>query len=572
MEDKHSYIDDLFRKELGGYREEPAPAVWSKLEQRLDGRRKRRVIIWWMTGLALLLAASTLWLSGAIAPCASVPYMAAGKQPVAAPVHSNKAIPATTQTAAIATPKPAPLTPAKAQTQKQQVRRLPVQPVLAQQAPAIETPAKTTQTTQTTTTNNKADDVILTQTNNIPATTAMQMQATDNTPAVAVSQPVSIPTATPPAEDILASMPLPTAGAPKKQIQTDISQYEPLITRSKRQGESMIASANKQMAPVESKPIAYNTAAPSPAKAIAIPVETIPATPAQQVSETTAANEVAAPAAAPAVTDAPRHRVTWDYGVKMGFEASTNKYHAGNGIVGVYAQANITKRIALLMQPTIKYGWMKQTTLDDAKPYYDVKNNNTTALHIITPDGLDGNGNPVYNIIRRYFYAQQYDSVSVSKTIRPKQYFEFELPLLVQYKLTKQFSVSAGISANISRLVQVERDELRFAGKMRYDTLVFAAVNESSPVPPVPGIETRIKYNYAPYADFMANEKLNADGNPIRINYMLGLNYALKNGISFDLLMLSMLNSAAYIPDERVRSIYKRPYIRVGVGYKLNNK
>jgi len=226
----------------------------------------------------------------------------------------------------------------------------------------------------------------------------------------------------------------------------------------------------------------------------------------------------------------------------------------------------------LLMQPTIKYGWMKQTTLDAAKPYYDVKVNNTDALHIITPDGIDGGGNPVYNIIRRYFYKQQYDSVSVSKTIRPKQYFEFELPLLVQYKLTKQLSVSGGISANFSRLVQVERDELRFAGKMRYDTLVFAQVNESSPAPVMPGIETRIKYNYAPYKDFMATEKLNADGNPVRINYMLGLNYALKNGVSFDLLMLSMLNNAAYIPDERVRSIYKRPYIRIGIGYKLNSK
>lgn len=581
MEDKHKYIDDLFREELGGYREQPDPDVWNKLEKRLDeGRGKKRILIWWVTALALLVAVSSLLLTGAFnrgnhattiaeAPVQQAVVSNTTPAPISHTVVNNTATPGNPSAVAV----PAPQRIEHKNRNKQNTPALPVtrQQTLAHAkttTPAIATPDQPLAAITT-----PAD--IATQS----SVSTTYRQTNTDAPSTTVPQAVGsapVPASGTAAGDFFDNLPLPTAGAPKKQptVQIDISKYEPLITRSNRNAANMVAASGKQMPPIAAgKQQAYEAIAPA-AKTTETPIAPQAALQDEKPIETQAAAPATAPAPEEAAADTGRKRnpIKWDYGVKTGYEISTNKYSAGNGILGVYLQANINKRIAVILQPTAKYASLKRTTLDNATPYYDVKNNSTTALHIITPEGADIHGNPIYNIIRRYFYAQQYDSISVTKTIRPKQYFEFELPVLLQYRFTKQLSINAGISANFSKLVQIDRDEQRFAGKMCYDTLVFAQVNESSPAPVIPGIETRINYNYSPYKDFASSEKLNADGNPVRFNYMLGVNYALRNGLSFDVLMISMLNNANYIPDERVRSIYKRPYIRIGVTYKLNKK
>lgn len=547
MEDKHRYLDDLFREELGGYHEQPDAAVWNKLEERLHGRRKKRITVWWwLTGIALLVSAGTWLATGGLHTPAENPATA----------HSNHG--SSTPVATFANHS----TPSAVVTHAAQPQQKPTSTNTS--LPAAHKPAATS-AAKLTNLHPVAGPAPVSATNTDNASiTTITMPVIENKPykplpaaeintTVVAAYPITTPAtaSTTPTEEWL----LPTAGSPKKQPITDISQYEPLITRSKHQRENMLASTNS-MAPVT----LTNTTIPQATPPVVAIHDAAP-------PEKHKTDSIASP------TDNPmpkqRRAIAWSYGAKTGYEISTNKYSAGNGIIGGYIQASISQRISVLVQPTIKYASLRRTALDKATPYYDVKNNSTTALHIITPDGADPYGNPVYNIIRRYFYAQQYDSVAVTKTIRPRSYTEFELPLILQYKITKQLSVTAGISANFSKLVQVERDEMRFAGKMRYDTLVFAQVNENSPAPPIPGIETRIRYNYAPYKDFMAGEKLNADNNPVRFNYMFGLSYALKNGLNFDLLMLSMLNNANYIPDERIRQIYKQPYIRIGVGYQL---
>ena len=591
MEERKQHIDDLFRDELGGYREVPDPRVWSALEQRLDGGRKKRpIIIWWVTGLALLLAIAGGLMMGNVLPGFKTPASVAGTTPAApstgitnAPtakrlparhtVSTPAATPATVA-ATVATPAPATTVLPKGKTQEKQTRTLqnnrtlaaaPQQPVTVAATPATQIAI--------------APQPIAS--NNIPA-----QQTANSTPAqqnIIVPKPTIVdatPAAITPAQrtapvpasanrltrEMVDEMPLPLAGAPKAKPmvpQADISRYEPLITRSKNNGSNMIAAAGKQIA----APVA-NAAQHAETLTASTPQAATP-----NGSEVVSTSATSAPSTTPADTTTeskrPRNPIKWSYGLKTGYDFSMNKYSAGNALLGAYLQAHISKRMSVILQPTLKYTNMKRTTLDGTASYYDVKNSSVTALHIITPEGADAQGNPVYNIIRRYFYAQQYDSVVVSKTIRPKQYAEFELPLLLQYRLTKALSITGGVSANFSRLVQAEREESRFKGIMRYDTAVFAKVNESSPAPAIPAIETRIKYNYSPYADYLSQQQEDPVNN-LRFNYMLGINYALRNGLSFDLLMLSLLGNANYINDNNIKKIYKTPYIRIGVTYKLS--
>ncbi len=591
MEERNEHIDDLFRDELGGYREVPDPRVWSALEQRLDGGRKKRpIIIWWVTGLALLLAIAGSLMMGNVLPGFKTPVTVAGVKPTApsmgitnAPtakrlparhtVSTPAATPATVA-ATVATPAPATTVLPKGKKTDKQTRTLqsnrtlaaaPQQPATVAATPAVAIAQQTIAT------------------NNIPAlqpanSAPAQQNISVPKPTIADATPAAITpaqrTAPVPASanrltrEMVDEMPLPLAGAPKAKPmvpQADISRYEPLITRSKNNGSNMIAAAGKQIAaPVaNAAQHAETLTAPAPQAA----------TPNSNDAVNKPANTTAATSATPADTTAeiikPHNPIKWSYGLKTGYDLSMNKYSAGNALLGAYLQAHISKRMSVILQPTLKYTNMKRTTLDGTASYYDVKNSSVTALHIITPEGADAQGNPVYNIIRRYFYAQQYDSVVVSKTIRPKQYAEFELPLLLQYRLTKALSITGGVSANFSKLVQAEREESRFKGMMRYDTAVFAKVNESSPAPAIPAIETRIKYNYSPYADYLSQQQEDPVNN-LRFNYMLGINYALRNGLSFDLLMLSLLGNANYINDNNIKKIYKTPYIRIGVTYKLS--
>ncbi len=582
MEERNKHIDDLFREELGDYREVPPPRVWADLEQRLDGgRNKKRIIIWWCTALALLLALAGSLITGNVLPGLKMPstIVSADKPSATTPTVQPAAVPQPTgnnkpaaapaaPVATIATPVATPTIAPKNKNTTKQIRNLQNNRTLAsaaQQPATAATPA--------------------TVPNNIPATPNTIAQATTPLP----TQPDATPAAIIPAQstapvpasapknnsknteltrEMIDELPLPLAGAPKASLpQVDISQYEPLITRSKRSNNSMIAAAGKQMAaPMATSPQSYQAPAPQAAQPAHDEAanNTAPANPATAAAAAT-------PADTTMLKERTRNPIKWSYGLKTGYDLSLNKYSAGNILLGAYLQAHISKRLSVIVQPTIKYTNMKRTRLDGTESYYEIKNSSVTALHIITPEGADAQGNPVYNIIRRYFYAQQYDSVIISKTIKPKQYSEFELPLLLQYKLTKSLSITGGVSANFSKLVQVEREESRFRGQMRYDTAVFAKVNESSPVPAIPGIETRIQYNYASYASYLAQQKEDPVNN-VRFNYMLGINYALRNGLSFDLLMLSMLGNANYINDDNIRKIYKTPYIRIGVTYKLNNK
>lgn len=57
-------FEELFRKHLSDYREAPRPEVWARLSRRLEARKRRRRLVWWMSTASLLvgLTAFTLWL------------------------------------------------------------------------------------------------------------------------------------------------------------------------------------------------------------------------------------------------------------------------------------------------------------------------------------------------------------------------------------------------------------------------------------------------------------------------------------------------------------------------------
>ncbi len=256
-------------------------------------------------------------------------------------------------------------------------------------------------------------------------------------------------------------------------------------------------------------------------------------------------------------------------GVKAGYEMGSGTYHANSYVFAPYLELTLADNISLVCQPAFKYARLNKTKLDDIQSYYDLKGGKLDSAHQLIQIGLDSFGNPVYNIRRKYLYSQVHDSVVVSTSISKKTYFEYELPLMLQYKLAKGFNFYIGASANFSKVVQIAEQKTTYANIARYDSLTFAPVAQNEPTPSVPSVNNKFSYNYPSLATYNPSAVQNATTNPVRFNYIIGFNVSIWQRLMADVLIQGLLSNPSYIPDSRIRDIYKQPHVRITLGYRL---
>lgn len=256
-------------------------------------------------------------------------------------------------------------------------------------------------------------------------------------------------------------------------------------------------------------------------------------------------------------------------GVKAGYEMGSGTYHANSYVFAPYLELTLADNISLVCQPAVKYARLNKTKLDDIQSYYDIRGGKLDSAHQLIQTGFDSLGNPEYNIRRKYLYSQVHDSVVVSTSISKKTYFEYELPLMLQYKLAKGFNFYVGASANFSKVVQIAEQKTTYANIARYDSLIFAPVAQTEPAPSVPPVNSKFSYNYPSLATYNPSAVQNATTNPVRFNYIIGFNVSIWQRLMADVLLQGMLSSPSYIPDTRIRDIYKQPHVRITIGYRL---
>lgn len=279
----------------------------------------------------------------------------------------------------------------------------------------------------------------------------------------------------------------------------------------------------------------------------------------------------AANAEADTATTRKRKKLQWGYGAKAGYEIGTGDYKVNSLVLSPYIQLKITKKLSVLLQPTIKNATINKTELDaTGKSYHDIKSSKTDSAHAIIPIGTDTMGQAIFGLIRNYLYSQTHDSIVAGQTaITAKTYYEFELPVLVQYEIIKHLHVYGGVSANFSKIVTVKEEQTRYENITRYDTLLYPVAALTSPAPAIPAASSRFSYNYAPYSQYTPAAQ-NPVSNPVRFSYMLGFNYEVWRRLSIDVLVQGLLSNPSYIPDARIRGIYSKPHVRLGLGFRIN--
>lgn len=257
----------------------------------------------------------------------------------------------------------------------------------------------------------------------------------------------------------------------------------------------------------------------------------------------------------------------FDFGAKMGYEAGFGSYNANKIVVTPYVQYSIARNISILLQPTVKYATINKTDIGDAQAYYRKGATRLDSNHIYIPST---DTFVVDSVIRRYYHSGTYDSISVKSAIAQKKYWEIELPVLLQYKLSKQLSFFFGGSVNFSKVVQIKDELIETNGFAWKDSTIYPAAPDPSPRPVVPTGESKVQYNGKPFNEYTGNLYPNATTNPVRVNLMFGVDYHVTDRLFFDLLLQQNVSNLNNIPNKSVRDIYKQSYIRVGIGYRFS--
>lgn len=606
MSENRIHIDDLYREELGGYTEVPPAAVWQSLSERLDEHRPKAAMpfrwLWWVMALTAALVAMYLLSQKLQQDKVAAPHTTVTKE----------SSPATTAAVANANTPEMPIQSAKADSIANEPTPAKIEEITGTTTgvttAVVKAHGASQKTAGSSATSNFAKDAETSSNavkGNVRQSTIVKASAAVYEPATAsatgpnnkykggkTTQPVlNTPAMQGAQQDNITKQP---KAKTKQNVTNAIS--EPAtntIAAKQEQKKTMAAPAVASTAQqttnaatamaVQNAVITANTTAVPQAATAYTPHE--PRTDAntqiqaanangslsslQQISLANARKDNYVP------PDERKHKplkLKLDYGIKAGYDAGIGSYHANGYVFSPYIEWKLSDKISVLLQPGVKYAKLNKTSIDDAAvSYYNITASKLDSAHQRVQLGLDSFAQPYYGTRRRYYYSQTHDSVVIATEIKTKTYYQYEIPLMLQYRIVKQLGMYAGVSANISK-VMIEKAEVRktYNNITLNDSLLFAVVPDSIPAPSIPSVNSRFSYNTTPYSQYNAGTTLqNATSNPVRFSYVIGINYEVWRRLMIDMVVHGMLSSPTYIPDSRIKSIYKQPYIRIMIGYRL---
>jgi len=506
MGQERKHIDDLFKNELGSYAETPPPMAWDALEKRLDKVPPQPT--GWLAGrtLYIVMMASLLLLSVSVA---RKMYLTSLDQ--TAPARESRNKQTNTPTADGNRP-------------------------LSQSAPATpNTPDKNTDVTVLATSN---------QPRNNNSTGKLKPAAKMNQPArpfqitsnkkssqgqksnrTALASRVGTTASYAEATDNIAD-PLPQAGGYKLQDpgKTQAEQVKDDTRENKDEQKKDAGKKNDQPGKAKSTP---KPAPPKPQKPSIVRLEA---------------------------------------GIKAGFESGFVNGSANKLVVSPYIQYNVSRQFAIMVQPAIKTASVATSSVGNSRSYYKENADSSNPgpvkdpYPVFTPDGI-----PYY--LYHYYYSQTHDSIIKSFTAGGS-YTEYELPVLLKYRVTKGLSVYGGVNISYSQLMSVKEHTNTISNISRTDSSIVSVVQSGYNPPPAQPTSQVITYSGTEISNYK-NPYPTPAGNTFRVGYMFGFGVEYRNRWLFDGLMQQTPMPANMQGGYNVNSALSATYFRFTLGYKL---
>ncbi len=258
------------------------------------------------------------------------------------------------------------------------------------------------------------------------------------------------------------------------------------------------------------------------------------------------------------------HFARIETGIKAGYESGFDNDGAKKWLIAPYFQYNLSPRFAVMLQPAVKSATLQSRNLGTASSYIKPYNEQPDVVFDPIPVII-----PVFNDTFSKWhvtYHQKYDSIRKSHSMGGS-YAEYELPILLKYKLSGSFAVYGGVNMVYSQLQTVK--EHTYQQTITHDSTreQLTAYLASAPDPQFstsqifPQKGTDIKYYNNPYNT--------PSGNLLHIGYMLGFTYQYNNRWLMDGLIQQAPAQSNKQEGIDINKALSSAYFRFTLGYKL---
>lgn len=255
----------------------------------------------------------------------------------------------------------------------------------------------------------------------------------------------------------------------------------------------------------------------------------------------------------------------WVMGVKAGVETGMMSGGANKAVVSPYLHYKFSERLSLMVQPALKVAGMSTRNVGNASNYYEV--NPGTGSYKLTDSALlilVLTGDTLWS--RNYTYTERYDSV-VKTNKTGGNYMEIELPMLLQYKVTKRLSIYGGINTVYGKKMGVTEHTYTAKAMPRYGYVnTLASYYAPAPVP----TGTGITYTGNPLSGYTGPQYPTENGEMFRFGYMFGVSYEVRKRWLADVLVQQCITQQNLVAGYNVNKPLSVPYFRFTLGYRLS--
>ncbi len=264
-------------------------------------------------------------------------------------------------------------------------------------------------------------------------------------------------------------------------------------------------------------------------------------------------------------SDTTTHNRRFVFGIKTGIETGIVVGGANKAVVSPYLQYKFSDRLSLMVQPALKMAGYSTRNVGNATNYYEV--NPGTGSYKLTDSALlilVLTGDSLWK--RNYEYTERYDSV-VKTNKTGGNYMEIELPLLLQYKVTKRLSVYGGVNTVYGKKMGVT--EHTYTAKAVPKTGYINTLAQFYAPAPVP-TGTGITYTGNPLSGYTGPQYPSETGGMFRFGYMFGVSYELRKRWLADVLVQQCVAQQNIVAGYNVNRPLSVPYFRLTLGYRLS--
>lgn len=254
----------------------------------------------------------------------------------------------------------------------------------------------------------------------------------------------------------------------------------------------------------------------------------------------------------------------WELGVKAGYERGFDNVASKGFAVSPYVSYNISEKLGIIMQPTIKMASAVTRNVGNSTSYYKINDDATvSAVESYVTSAVEGTTVTYYNNTR-YRYSQSHDSiVKTNKT--GGRYTQFELPILLNYRVGKKVAVYGGVNTVFSQLQSVtEHTYTKAAIKQTAEVVV-----RSKESPSAPAVDKVITHNGTSYSEYSGPIYPESHENNLRVGAMVGVNYEYNKRWLVDAMVQKTPAPANVKSGYNVNAPLSAPSFRLSVGYKI---